>query len=279
MQGTARRRTRAALRRSIASIGSGSTPCAAASSSETRSPSITAQSRRSVRLSPAASTRTAVAAVALDLGRGQLEAAAARAGAGRGPRACTAAAGRSPGALPAADLVVVGLGQLREEGRQLRVLVDLGLPAPGDAARSGRRRRRPAARPRARRRSRRRGARRSSRLLSRKPAAASISAAMRGAAPASGGDLDARRRACRRRRRAAGRMPGQADHRHAGRARALDQGAAGAGDDAAGAERLGGLEAGERLLGLARVARAEHRPLGARPSSAARSRAPSAAAG
>ena len=32
-------------------------------------------------------------------------------------------------ALPAADLVVVGLRQLREEGVQLGVLVDLGLPA------------------------------------------------------------------------------------------------------------------------------------------------------
>ena len=33
-----------------------------------------------------------------------------------------------------------------------------------------------------------------------------------------------------------------------------------AGDDAAGAERLGGVEAGERLLGVARVAGAEHGP-------------------
>ena len=52
------------MRLSIASIGSGSTPRASASSRLTRSPSISAQSRRSERLSPAASIRTAGAPLA-----------------------------------------------------------------------------------------------------------------------------------------------------------------------------------------------------------------------
>ena len=54
----------ASLKRSIASTGSGSTPRASASSSETRSPSITAQSRRATRVSPAVSTWTAGAVAA-----------------------------------------------------------------------------------------------------------------------------------------------------------------------------------------------------------------------
>ena len=45
------------------------------------------------------------------------------------------------GALPADDLVVVELGQLVREGRDLGVLVDLRLPAVGDRRRQARRRR------------------------------------------------------------------------------------------------------------------------------------------
>ena len=128
----AQARASAALSASIASIGSGSTPRAAASSSETRSPSITAQSRRSVRLSPSRLDPHRRGAGGGDRLGGELEAP---------PHARVLVAvleqhHREPGPVrqrrPAADLVVVGLRQLGEEGRQLGVLVELGLPAPRD---------------------------------------------------------------------------------------------------------------------------------------------------
>ena len=58
---------------------------------------------------------------------------------------------------------------------------------------------------------------------------------------------------------------GDRDHRHAVGAGQLGELAAGRHDDAAGAEHAGGLVAGERLLGVARVARAQHRRVGRRP--------------
>ena len=69
-------------------------------------------------------------------------------------------------------------------------------------------------------------------------------------------------------------MPdGHADHRHALGARQLGQLAAGGERDALRARRAGGLEAGERLLGVARVARAEHQRCRGRSRTRARSRA------
>ena len=99
----------------------------------------------------------------------------------------------------------------------------------------------------------------------RKAAAASISVWMRGAMPASAGDLGGDDQHVGD-RGARLEDPRQADHRHVGLARPVDQRAADAGDDALRAERLGRLEAGERLLGLARVAGAEDRPLRRRPA-------------
>ena len=116
------------------------------------------------------------------------------------------------GARPAADLVVVGLGQLGEEGGQLRVLVDLGLPAARDrrgqvGAVDDRQRAR-----RARRRSRRRGP------GGRRPAPRGTPRRRRSrcgcaARRRPGRRPRPRRRACRRPRRAAAGEPGQADHR------------------------------------------------------------------
>ena len=102
---------------------------------------------------------------------------------------------------------------------------------------------------------------------------------MRGATPASGGDLggadehvgdaDPRRR----------QQAGQADHRHLGGPRQLDQGAAGAGDDPAGAERLRRPRS-RRASPRSRPSSSSRGPSTRRsPSSAARSRGSSAAAG
>ena len=64
----------------------------------------------------------------------------APADAGRGPRGRRLRSRSLGRAGPAADLVVVGLRQLGGEGRQLRVLVDLGLPARRPAPSARRRR-------------------------------------------------------------------------------------------------------------------------------------------
>ena len=153
--------------------------------SETRSPSITVQSSRWVRVSPSVSTRTTASAVGLDQLGGQLGALALA-------RVLVAVAeedGRerpgSPFGLPADDLVVVELRKLGAERVLLGVLVDLALPAVGDrdgqvaavdqrdgALRSARR-------------SRRRSATSASRGLARCAAAESISVRMPGAAPTS----------------------------------------------------------------------------------------------
>ena len=87
-----------------------------------------------------------------------------------------------------------------------------------------------------------------------------------------------RRRTCSRPRRAAAGPPGRPTTGTPSRAGQLGQLAAGRGDQPLGAERLGGRVAGERLLGVARVARAEHRRRRPAPRRAARSRARSAAA-
>src|SRR5436190_1554420 len=148
----------------MASTGRGSTPRASARASETRSPSIVAQSSRATRVSPSVSTRMALAALAQEGGGG----------------------------------VDLGVDPRSETGERRH----LG----GTDQHVGNRRAR--------------------------------------------GRQDAR----------------QPDHRHAGLAGAVDEWAAGAGDDAAGAERRGGVEAGQRLLGVARVAGAENGPLRRRPA-------------
>ena len=113
-------------------MGEGSTPWRAARCRDTRSPSITSSNSRAVRVSPSALTRITAAAcgsISSPVTSKRLSS-----------RGCWSAsesrthAQPVPGALPTGDLVVARLGQGRGEGRELAVLVHLGLPAVGDGA-------------------------------------------------------------------------------------------------------------------------------------------------
>ena len=97
---------------------------------------------------------------------------------------------RSPGRRPSRRSRCGRPRAAREERRQLRVLVDLGLPAPGDRARSGRRRRSTGTAP-VERGGDLRGAARGAPpcALEEAPRRPRSRCAMRGATPASGGDL------------------------------------------------------------------------------------------
>src|SRR5258707_1231406 len=168
------------------------------------------------------------------------------------------------GAGPAAELVVVGVGQLGIEAGELDVLVDLGLPAAGD-------------------RSRQVGAVDDGygTVEPRGDIGCEGLEALGLLLEKGGGSidlgLDAGSGAGQSSRLGRGgehvgdrgarlEYPRQADHRHPCLTRFVDQRAAGADDYAVRAERLGGGEAGQRLLGPARIARAQYRPLRGRPA-------------
>ena len=139
-------------------------------------------------------------------------------------------------ARPAADLVVVGLGQLGEEGLRLRVLVDLGLPAPRDRRRQlGAVDDRHAAGEGGRRSPPRCASQRLAPLLEHGGGGLDLGPEPRrdaGAAPR----LRPRRRTCRRPRPAAARIPGRPTTGTSVLAGPVDELPAGAGDDPPGAE-------------------------------------------
>ena len=186
--------------------------------------------------------------------------------------------------LPAHDLVVVELGQLVAEAGHLGVLVDLGLPAVGD--RRGRaRRRRSAGRSRAAR-----GPAPWPGSRSGRPGPTSRPAARRARRPRRSRRAAARRRRTARPpraprrastppRRGAGSRPGSGITGTPSARAASASLPPVVADDPPGAERAGGLVDRQRLLGVARVARAQHRRVGRRPRAAARSRGRARSAG
>ena len=173
------------------------------------------------------------------------------------------------GALPADDLVVVELGQLVVERRDLGVLVELGLPAVGDRLRqAGAGDDRHAVGEPARERLglgvlRPVGAPLDDEVLEVVGGDVELGAHPRpGAAQARDlecGDGHVRDRGARL------KAAGDRDHGDAVRARELGQAAAARHDDPPRAEGSRGLVAGERLLGVARVRGAQDGRVGRRP--------------
>ena len=221
---------------------------------------MTVQSIRAVRVSPSRLDLDQPGGRGLDQVRGQLEA-LARAGVlvevveedGREPLGAAAR-------VPADDLVVVHLGQGVGEGGDLRVLVDLGLPAIGDRRREVR-----AVDDRERAVE---DVGDDARALDQRVAAGAQmrdgtvdlgANGRRGAGERGdlgGGDEHVADRCSGLQR------SGYRDDRHVRLARRLAQGAAGRRHNALRANGRGGLERGESLLGVARIARAEDHPLG-----------------
>ena len=256
------------LKRSIASTGSGSTPRwrgqlerdQVAQHHRPEQP-LDAASRPPSRPGPRR------AALGLDRLRGQLEAAARSAGAGRGPRGRSAARRSSPPrpAQPQSSLWSAS-GSSEPEGGELGVLVDLRLPAARD----------------------RRGQvgavddRDGARELARRSRGALLLQRLGLLGEEGGGGVDLgvdarrgagqrrrprrRRRTCRRPRRAAGRSP--AGRPPARRSRAPGRPAAP--PVLATRRRAPSASAASKQASVssvvARVARAEHRPLGRRPA-------------
>ncbi len=145
---------------------------------------------------------------------------------------------------------MVGLRQLGEEGGDLRVLVDLGLPAAGDRRRQVRA-------------ADHRGGRSEPfgdlgrarlqlvRLLGEEVRSGFDLALDPRRHPRQSGDLGRANQHVGDRRARRRKQAWQADHGDARLPRFLDQSASGAGDDPARAKRLGRGKAGQRLLGIA----------------------------
>jgi hypothetical protein len=166
------------------------------------------------------------------------------------------------GALPAFDLVVIELGQLVREARHLGVLVDLGLPAVGD--RGGQARPghlgdgplQPARQLLGQRISGRVRPPHLDDLLDVRGGHVDLGVEpLAGAAQPRDLQGDHKRIGHRGPRREA---PGQRDDGYVLGPRCIGELPTGGGDDPPRPERAGGLVDGQRLLGVARVARAKH---------------------